>query len=60
MTDQAAIDDVQNNDFGNKMINLEQPLPTLENKIAINDEEKIDSVSNKNPPNTIKMNQVLK
>ena len=48
MTDQAAIDDVQNNNFGDQMINLEQTLPTLENKIAINDEEKIDSVTNKN------------
>ena len=52
MTDQAAIDDVQNNNFGDQMINLEQTLPTLENKIAINDEEKIDSATNKNVSNT--------
>ena len=43
MTDHATLDDMQNNDFGSQMINLEkgEELPTLDDKIALNDEEKL-------------------
>ena len=53
MSDQAAIDDLQSNDIGAQMINMEQgdTLQTLQNKIVLNEEEQLDSVQNKNDLN---------